>query len=48
LVFATLVYSMLILIVSLVVAIASWHLYEKHFMALKQRLAPRSVQAAQG
>lgn len=37
----TFAYSLLVLGASFLLALASWHLYEKHFLALKDRLAPR-------
>lgn len=37
----TVSYALFILATSLVMAFASWHLFEKHFLALKERLAPR-------
>jgi peptidoglycan/LPS O-acetylase OafA/YrhL len=39
----TAAYAILILAASYAMAIASWHVYEKHFLALKNRWAPRTA-----
>jgi peptidoglycan/LPS O-acetylase OafA/YrhL len=41
---ATVIYSLALILLTFLVAIASWHLFEKRFLNLKGRYAPRSPQ----